>query len=379
MTPIFKRIFKQEIRTAIILILIVACRLIGQQARLNEYVRHVYDIVSDVTDENVFKNEAAAADALLPLTTDVNYLSYHYGAEAQNKYGIYVPNIIASISSEATSSKDYAFGMSFALAAACAACVFAGERRKKGHSFVNALPYKRSRLFLEKAGCGLIIISLYYLAEYIMLSLWIRRYIPQVNYLVQRLYLDEGYKLQIGELTHISGNFFVYAAAAILFYAAILFAQTVMGRTSTAGIMSVGLIIGGFLALHGAVDFAYEHDLDALTNTAVKFVDALEKISEQTPVFTALLLGIALIFMIAAYFSDKNVRLERSGDVFMFKPAKYIILLLFMAEGAFAFYFFMNSACDITIHSLAAGLGVLAAGAAFTLLLLNKLILKEAD
>ncbi len=378
MTPLFKRYLKKTAFIAAVMLLIAILDLLGRTSGFSSEIRDLESIVStnNITAES-FAEKAKAektAELLQGVWTDKKR-NYGFTA-ANNKFDVVVPDMLGELLNIRSRTMDFSAGMGFALAAVCAAYAFADERGRKKQSFVNALPYKRSRLFFERASSGIAAISVFFLIHYIILALYIRHYTPAVGSLNERLAMGAEYSWQTEHLKYIGTDIFINALAALLFYAIMLFAHTIFGNTASACIMACGALIFGHAAIDGAADVCIALNSPIAAKLRAWLSEFTEMLGSEHLSQIVLILIFTLIFLAAAYLADKHTHLERAGEAFIFQPVKYITVALFAAEGAFTFFNFIYHQCSIHPQNILYVIGILAAGAALTVLMFNKLILR---
>ena len=378
MTPIFKRTFKKEMLILLYMLVIIVFYLLADTNRISSQLTNIYNAIasSGISAED-FAARKTENERSWFMTEEMN--SQFGYAITQNTYDVLVPDAVEPLMREKDKFVSFGFGMGAALACAAAVSVFASERGRKKPSFVNALPYKRTRLFWERALCGVIVIVLFFAANYIILSLWLRHFIPQARFIAQKLYMDEGYMQSIEHMTRLGEVYRMGAAQALLIYGVMLFAQSLFGRMTYAGILAGGAAAGGIWMIDGIFDFFNYYNMGIGHKLSGYFIALRSALCDRRSALLIFILALALVFTVLAFLCDKKARVERAGELFMFRPVKYLVCLLFAAEGAFAFFHFINRLCQIAPNTLFAGIMLLLAGAVLTLLFFNKLILKEAE
>ena len=376
MTPIFKRVFKSEIYKALIMLMIAIASLMAHTGRVSEYTALVYDIAasSDLSEET-FKTISSEKFDKEYIPLRLHYSEYGYYS-SMNKYNVYVPDVFFPIRNETVRNLDFAAGMGFALAAACAVHVFAAERRRKGQSFESALPYKRDRLFCERALCGFIVIIVYFVGEFTVLSLWIRHFMPSVRFVAQRMCMPDDYMSEVELFSHIGGRVLTNLRLTLFFYTLMLFMQTLFGRSVYAAIITGGALVGGYWMLAGIADFYNVFLYDTLSGKT--FAALGENLSSHITQSRGMLIitVFTAVFAVLAFWLNKHAKIERAGDIFMFTPVKYIAWAGFMVEGAFTFFHFAYYFCNYTPKTLLSGAFLIVSGALLALLMLKNLILK---
>ena len=377
MTPIFKRLLRRSAIAAAFMLLIMLMNILSRSSELSESIR----VLTNVVNANSISAESFDTAEKADKTTELlgNELGQKYFidySDASNKFDVVVPAPLYIVESAKNRSVDFSFGMGFALAASCAAFAFADERGRKKQSFINALPYKRTRLFWERTLSGILPVCLFFLINYIVLALFIRHYIPSLRFLGEKLAMGDSYMQSIEHIKYIGKEIFLNALAAILFYSVILFAQTIFGSTASACIMTCGALFFAMAAANGISDICDIYNnafTENLRNILIKISDLLHS---DRLILAPIFITASAVFIVMAFISDKNIRIERIGELFMFKPLKYLVTALFAAEGAFTFFHFIYWLCDIRVKAFLPVIGILAVGAALTLLLFNKLFLK---
>ena len=379
MTPLFKRFLKRTAAAAAVMLLIAILDLLGRTSGLSSEIRSLETIVNtnNITADS-FSSAAKAkrTEEMLQSVWDSSH-NHNYGyTAASNEFDVVVPDILGELVNIRSRTIDFSTGMGFALAAACAAYAFADERGRKKQSFVNALPYKRSRLFFDRVLSGVTAISVFFLMVYIILALFVRHYAPAAEFLGERLAMGAEYLSRTKYLRSVGMDMFMNALAALLFYSVMMLAQTMFGRAASACVMACGALIFGKFAVGGAGDVCTALNSPIAARLREGLARFAEMFGSEHLSQIVLILIFTLIFLAAAYFADKNTRLERAGEVFIFGLVKYAAIALFAAEGAFTFFHVIYRECGIRPQAVLPVIGILAAGAALTVLMFNKLILR---
>lgn len=374
MTPIFKRFLKRGMLTAVFMLLIATLNILSNSSELSASIRSITNTVTanNITAES-FKTKHDAEKTAMLLQSDPYSGGY---ATDLNTYDIIIPSVLPFVEDIKTKTLDFSFGMGVALAISCAAAAFSDERGRKKQSFINALPYKRSRLFFERTLSGILSVCFFFIVTYIMLALYIRHYIPTVRFLGERLCMDAEYMQRTEHLKEIGYHMLLNALYALLFFAVILFAQTLFGQTAYACILAVGLLLCAGWAVNGISDICGIYDASLFDKIKLGLLNFFRYSDSDRLLLPLIISAFTAVFIAAAYISDMHTRLERVGELFIYKPLKYIVIAVFAVEGAFTFFHFIYWICCIRPETFLSITGILAVGAALTVLMFNKLILR---
>ena len=158
-----------------------------------------------------------------------------------------------------------------------------------------------------------------------------------------------------------------------------MFVQTLFGKPVYAALTVAALGIGAMSTIYSLDTFCDFYNITSMAEIMRRLSDTTEHFVVDTPVFTAAAAVFVIIFLLLGTIGSKTARLERAGNAFMFASARYIVYALLILEGAFSFYGFAVYSCGLPSRSPLNGAVYLAAGAAVTLLALNKLFSLEVE
>lgn len=356
---IFKRCFKREVKFVFVVFAIILFQFVFSYINISNKVDAAYDFAYEAngnfTSDQVYEKFFADPD-----------MPEHFRYGGVGKHNIQVPNTIGIVNNAIDNINDINAVLAVAGAVVFAFLSFYDERKKNTVGFVGALPYSRSRIYTEKWLSGFLLLAFVLALGKLFAYFYYCLLAPKA--------------LAAAELFGIEAKFYcvenidgiiLSIIATFLFYSIIMFINTMFGRLyyslAVIAILYIGLMgfITGFASFYHMYEITFSL---SFLRRVLSFMDKLSIVDYD------IIFGVATaVFYALGVLTNSLAKNERIGNIFIFKPIKYLFYVAVTVMGAFTFFAFVYSIDIFNADTLAKGFAILLAGAVMTVFILRKM------